>query len=43
VHYGVAGPHPQARYFFHDFGRFRLGGSATPSSPPTPSSSAASR
>jgi uncharacterized membrane-anchored protein len=24
VHYGVAGPHPQARYFFHDFGRFRL-------------------
>lgn len=24
THYGVAGPHPQARYFFHDFGRFRL-------------------
>jgi uncharacterized membrane-anchored protein len=24
VHYGVAVPHPQARYFFHDFGRFRL-------------------
>ena len=24
MHYGVAVPHPQARYFFHDFGRFRL-------------------
>ena len=24
LHYGVAGPHEQARYFFHDFGRFRL-------------------
>jgi len=24
LHYGVAVPHPQARYFFHDFGRFRL-------------------
>ncbi|MYM35636.1 DUF3422 family protein [Duganella sp. FT50W] len=24
MHYGVATPHPQARYFFHDFGRFRL-------------------
>ena len=24
LHYGVAEPHPQARYFFHDFGRFRL-------------------
>lgn len=24
LHYGVATPHPQARYFFHDFGRFRL-------------------
>lgn len=24
THYGVAVPHPQARYFFHDFGRFRL-------------------
>jgi uncharacterized membrane-anchored protein len=23
-HYGVAVPHPQARYFYHDFGRFRL-------------------
>ncbi len=24
LHYGVATPHPQSRYFFHDFGRFRL-------------------
>jgi len=24
MHYGVAVPTPQARYFFHDFGRFRL-------------------
>ncbi|MET3137854.1 putative membrane-anchored protein [Undibacterium sp. GrIS 1.2] len=24
LHYGVPGPHSQARYFFHDFGRFRL-------------------
>jgi uncharacterized membrane-anchored protein len=24
LHYGVATPHPQARYFFHDFGRFSL-------------------
>ena len=24
MHYGVPPPHPQARYFFHDFGRFRL-------------------
>jgi uncharacterized membrane-anchored protein len=24
MHYGVAVPNPQARYFFHDFGRFRL-------------------
>jgi len=24
THYGVPGPHPQARYFFYDFGRFRL-------------------
>ncbi|HEX8613951.1 MAG TPA: DUF3422 domain-containing protein [Telluria sp.] len=23
-HFGVAPPHPQARYFFHDFGSFRL-------------------
>ncbi|WP_348699644.1 DUF3422 domain-containing protein [Duganella fentianensis] len=24
MHYGVAVPHAQARYFFHDFGQFRL-------------------
>lgn len=24
LHYGVSEPNPQARYFFHDFGRFRL-------------------
>jgi uncharacterized membrane-anchored protein len=24
LHFGVAGPHPQARYFFYDFGSFRL-------------------
>ena len=24
MHYGVAVPHPDARYFFHDFDRFRL-------------------
>ncbi|MBJ7311867.1 DUF3422 family protein [Rugamonas sp. CCM 8940] len=24
IHYGVAVPHPQARYFYHDFDRFRL-------------------
>ncbi|GJJ00783.1 hypothetical protein RugamoR64_13210 [Duganella rhizosphaerae] len=24
MHYGVAAPSPQARYFFHDFDRFRL-------------------
>lgn len=24
THYGVPGPQSQARYFFHDFGRFRL-------------------
>ncbi len=24
VHFGVAGPHLDARYFFHDFGAFRL-------------------
>jgi uncharacterized membrane-anchored protein len=23
-HFGVAPPHPEARYFFHDFGNFRL-------------------
>lgn len=23
-HFGVAGPHADAKYFFHDFGRFRL-------------------
>lgn len=24
AHFGVAGPGPEAKYFFHDFGRFRL-------------------
>jgi uncharacterized membrane-anchored protein len=24
LHFGVAGPHPDAKYFFHDFGAFRL-------------------
>lgn len=24
AHFGVAGPHTDAKYFFHDFGRFRL-------------------
>jgi uncharacterized membrane-anchored protein len=24
IHFGVTGPGPEAKYFFHDFGRFRL-------------------